>query len=217
MNRIFEIQKIIIIIIINRSQYICLLGIEGSGKTAICNLILRSLPLITESPSNIEAMIEKVNKVIKAFCGACTINNEVSNRFGKMIRINFDQTGRMKEIQFLPHLFEKFRVVQRPLNESNFLIFYQLIKGVSLGEREFLGIQDIGYYRYLQSWSPTCSENDLNIVRDCMSSIGFSDYQIDSLFEVASVVLLLGNVKFIKTPGGVKIENIEGNHFIQKK
>jgi len=197
-----------------RNHYICLLGNASSGKTSMSNLMIQSLPVLTGNQKSIEELIEKSNKLMEVFGGAQVTDDQRSCRFGKYTIVGFDSNAKIREIRITTHLFEKLRIVNRPSDESNLVVFYQLLAGALEAERPMLGLLPIEEYRYLAGGAKAqVTPEDLDDTRDWMSHLGFTLNEIDSIFEIVSSILLIGNVSFVPHMDGVSISNMEGKLF----
>jgi myosin heavy chain 9/10/11/14 len=71
----------------------------------------------------------QTNPILEAFGNAQTARNNNSSRFGKFVRISFNQDGSIAGANIDWYLLEKSRVVIRSEVERNFHVFYQLMAG----------------------------------------------------------------------------------------
>ena len=69
------------------------------------------------------------NVVFEAFGNASTTNNDNSSRFGKFVRLLFDQAGCVRGARVSTYLLEKSRLVLQCKEERNFHVLYQLLAG----------------------------------------------------------------------------------------
>jgi len=182
-----------------------------AAKLATSNLVLRALPVISGNPGTVDEFVDKSNKLMEVFGGAYLSDGNKSSRFGRYTIVHFDGNGKIQEIQLTTHLFEKIRLVTRAPNESNFLVFYQLVIGSLDEEKEDLGILPLNEYRYLSGLVPECFPEDLEKSREWMSQLGLNLVEITTIFEITAAILLIGNISFFSQSNGVKISNLESN------
>lgn len=150
------------------------------------------------------------------FGGALVAEGHKSSRFGRYTTVHFDGSGKIKEIRFETHLFEKIRVVHRPPSESNFLALYQLVIGSYEEEKEPLGLLPLEEYRFLSGKCLSVDPSELDQTREWMTQLGFTLNEIDSTFEILSAVLLIGNLNFISVIDGVSISNQQSLAFLSR-
>ena len=92
-----------------------------------------------------EQQIVQTNPVLEAFGNAKTVRNNNSSRFGKFIRVWFNNTGKLAggdidhcELQCFKlfdksaDLLEKSRVIRQATGERSYHIFYQLMTNAKI-------------------------------------------------------------------------------------
>ena len=209
-----------------KNQSLIISGESGAGKTVATK---NSMECITyffskfnknlnngdNMENNKETPLEKkildCNPILEGFGNAKTLRNDNSSRFGKYVKIKFNNvTNVIEGAEMYTYLLEKSRITELSSMERNFHIFYYLLKGA---EDSFLNElylkRDLKYYNYLwhnQSGNQVTEVPSINDkecykeVIDCFKSTNFSEEEIKQIFKVISAVLLIGNLKF-------KIEN----------
>jgi myosin heavy subunit len=101
-----------------RNQAIIISGESGSGKTESTKVIMSYLARITLAGSRTKSMtigeleqrVLNTNPILEAFGNAKTLRNDNSSRFGRFIKIQFDQTGHIVGAIIEKYLLEKTRV-----------------------------------------------------------------------------------------------------------
>eukprot|EP00398_MALV-I-01_sp_L67-1_P000697 gene697-603_t len=84
--------------------------------------------------SNVERQVLESNPLLEALGNACTLRNDNSSRFGKLIEMQFEPVkladgtphSRLAGARISTYLLEKIRVVDQQEGERNFHIFYQV-------------------------------------------------------------------------------------------
>ena len=118
------------------------LGESGAGKTVNTKRVIQFFAIVAASSSDsgggssnlkgggsLEDQIVAANPAMEAYGNAKTIRNDNSSRFGKFIRIHFQQTGKLASGDIDTYLLEKSRVTFQLKAERCFHVFYQMATG----------------------------------------------------------------------------------------
>ncbi|GBG33017.1 Myosin-VIIa [Hondaea fermentalgiana] len=177
-------------------QTIIINGESGAGKTEASKHIIKLLSHLSSdsgetSPDdvalrNVQSQIIDTNLLLEEFGNAKTVRNDNSSRFGKYIRLEYQNAGLSRQNALLTgahisyFLLETSRIVSRSSKERNYHVFYALCEGASDEERQVLGIQHAKAYRYLQPASkPTAGKTpDAGDDSDAYSIAGRDEQEV---------------------------------------
>lgn len=186
-----------------KNQCIVISGESGAGKTESTKLLLRHIMELCKANSQLEQQILQVNPLLEAFGNAQTVMNDNSSRFGKYIQLRF-QNSSVKGAKINEYLLEKSRVVHQDEGEQNFHIFYFMLAGISMEDKEIYGLLDPTRYRYLngrfgkanviQAWRVKYAE-----VCNAMDMVGFEEQEKVDMMTILAGILSLGNITFETT------------------
>lgn len=126
----------------------------------------------------------ETNPVLEAFGNAKTFKNNNSSRFGKFIKINFDDQGKIMFAQISHYLLEKSRVCKQLTNERNFHIFYQLLSSQPHCDKfDLMNIEDYHYVNQsgVEEVDGMDDEEEFGVTLQCMKTVGFSEKEIDEI------------------------------------
>eukprot|EP00794_Sanderia_malayensis_P008852 gene8852-9800_t len=194
------------------NQSILCTGESGAGKTENTKKVIQYLTSIAgrhnskeakESAAGqvkLEVQLLQANPIMEAFGNAKTVKNDNSSRFGKFIRINFDNSGFIAGASIDTYLLEKARVVHQAREERVFHFFYQLLNGASAEVKKQFLLGDATQYHFMTSGNvhvPSMDEkqefkNTLEALRD----MGITQEELNAIFKITSSVLLFGNMVF---------------------
>ena len=204
-----------------KNQSLIISGESGAGKTVATKNSMECITYffskfnkninVNNKETPLEKKILDCNPILEGFGNAKTLRNDNSSRFGKYVKIKFNnETNIIEGAEMYTYLLEKSRITELSSKERNFHIFYFLLKGAEDSFLEELYLKrDIKYYSYLwhnpkeNQITEVPSINDVECYKeviDCFKSTNFSEEEIKQIFRVISAVLLIGNIKF-------KIEN----------
>ncbi|TDL27931.1 glycosyltransferase family 2 protein [Rickenella mellea] len=194
----------------SQDQSILLSGESGSGKSENRRLAIKSLlELSVSNPgkkgSKLSSQIPSAEFVLESFGNARTLFNPNASRFGKYTELQFTDRGRLCGIKTLDYYLERSRVAGAPSGERNFHIFYYLVAGATLEERQHLHLTDKMTYRYLGQRTPFNTRQ--NVGRDddalrfdqlklALKSIGLSKRHVAQSMQLLAAILHLGNLEF---------------------
>lgn len=192
-----------------QDQSILFSGETASGKSENRRLAIKTLlELSVSNPGKKGAklvhQVPAAEFVIESFGNARTLFNPNASRFGKYTELQFTDRGRLCGIKTLDYYLERNRVASIPSGERNFHIFYYLVAGASLEERQHLHLQEKVHYRYLGQRGAGARPN---AVRDddahrfeqlkvALKTIGLSKRHVAQTCQLIAAILHLGNLEF---------------------
>ncbi|KAG4304526.1 hypothetical protein PORY_001919 [Pneumocystis oryctolagi] len=203
------------------NQSILITGESGAGKTENTKKVIQYLTAVAVPQSdrchlkNLEQQILQANYILEAFGNAQTIRNNNSSRFGKFIRIEFNNKGQISGANIDWYLLEKSRVIQQNTSERNYHVFYQLLSGASkeLKRKLFLenSIDDFVFLKKGVKYIDGVNDaSDFSFLEKSFYIMGFSEDEQYSILKVIASILHLGNLKVISDRSEqAKLSNIE--------
>ncbi|KAH3899381.1 myosin 1 SCDLUD_004824 [Saccharomycodes ludwigii] len=195
-----------------QDQSILVTGESGAGKTENTKKILQYLASITTretqlstSTANKESFEQKIlqsNPILEAFGNAQTVRNNNSSRFGKFIKIEFDEYGKINGAHIEWYLLEKSRVVLQNSKERNYHIFYQLLAGMdqkTLTKYEIPNKKATNW-NYLKNTNLSIPGVDdgsnFTELIEAFNTVGFTTEEQENIFQIISAILHLGNIEY---------------------
>ena len=163
-----------------QNQSILVSGESGAGKTYTTKVIMGYIAHLSGLGDHIEKKVIECNPILEAFGNAKTLRNDNSSRFGKFIKILFDQSYRLVGAQIEVYLLEKTRIISQAEGERNFHIFYQLLAGLNDKQLKCYQLQRIlnehDNTEYLQT-------------RRAFLVMGFSEKEITRIIEIVVAII----------------------------
>uniref|UniRef100_A0A665X350 Myosin-7 n=1 Tax=Echeneis naucrates TaxID=173247 RepID=A0A665X350_ECHNA len=194
------------------NQSILITGESGAGKTVNTKRVIQYFASIAAVPSGkkdqaaekkgtLEDQIIQANPALEAFGNAKTIRNDNSSRFGKFIRIHFDNRGKLASADIETYLLEKSRVTYQLKAERDYHIFYQILSQQKPELLEMLLITNNPYdYAFISQGETTvASINDaeeLMATDDAFDVLGFTQEEKNSIYKLTGAIMHYGNMKF---------------------
>uniref|UniRef100_A0A673CNC8 Myosin heavy chain 7 n=1 Tax=Sphaeramia orbicularis TaxID=375764 RepID=A0A673CNC8_9TELE len=195
------------------NQSILITGESGAGKTVNTKRVIQYFASIAAVPGagkkdpaiekkgTLEDQIIQANPALEAFGNAKTIRNDNSSRFGKFIRIHFDNRGKLASADIETYLLEKSRVTYQLKAERDYHIFYQILSQAKPELLEMLLITNNPYdYAFISQGETTvASINDaeeLQATDDAFDVLGFTQEEKNSIYKLTGAIMHYGNMKF---------------------
>ncbi|XP_067329945.1 myosin-7-like isoform X1 [Channa argus] len=195
------------------NQSVLITGESGAGKTVNTKRVIQYFASIAAAPSagkkdpavekkgTLEDQIIQANPALEAFGNAKTIRNDNSSRFGKFIRIHFDNRGKLASADIETYLLEKSRVTYQLKAERDYHIFYQILSQAKPELLEMLLITNNPYdYAFISQGETTvASINDseeLMATDDAFDVLGFTQEEKNSIYKLTGAIMHYGNMKF---------------------
>ncbi|KAM9844223.1 unconventional myosin-XV [Aulostomus maculatus] len=181
------------------NQVIIISGESGSGKTEATKLVLRYLAAIHHK-SNLTQQILEAAPLLESFGNAKTVRNDNSSRFGKFIEV-FLEDGVISGAITSQYLLEKSRIVFQAKDERNYHIFYEMLAGLPLQQKQAFYLQEAETYFYLNQGGDCgitgkSDSEDFRRLLAAMEILHFTPDDQSAIFRVLSSILHLGNVYF---------------------
>ncbi|XP_062284525.1 myosin-7-like [Scomber scombrus] len=193
------------------NQSVLITGESGAGKTVNTKRVIQYFASIAavggkkdaaaEKKGTLEDQIIQCNPALEAFGNAKTIRNDNSSRFGKFIRIHFDNRGKLASADIETYLLEKSRVTYQLKAERDYHIFYQILSQQKPELLEMLLVTNNPYdYAFIsQGETQVTSINDcdeLVATDEAFDVLGFTQEEKNGIYKNVGAVMHYGNMKF---------------------
>jgi len=197
------------------NQSVLISGESGAGKTVAAKYIMRYLTFVgtnfNDKENSIENKILCSNPILEAFGNSKTLRNDNSSRFGKFIKL-FQDDRKVVGSKIETYLLEQTRIVKPSVYERNYHIFYMILKGLDKEIKDKYYYRDIKEYRYLDTKCYTRSDgiSDVDEFYDwkkSMYTMGFTTEEINNIYSLISVILLLGELSLEKIGDDILIRD----------
>ncbi|NXO35542.1 MYO15 protein, partial [Locustella ochotensis] len=184
-----------------QEQCVVISGHSGSGKTEAAKAIVQYLTMLYQgSDSHRIRQPCNVLPILESFGNARTILNDNSSRFGKLLNVHL-RHGIVVGTSISQYLLEKSRVVFQANGERNYHVFYELLAGLPVEQKEEMYLQEAESYFYLNQ-GRACDvlgkedSQDFQVLVQALEGISLSDDQLSSTWAVLAAILQLGNICF---------------------
>ena len=200
-------------------------GESGAGKTVNTKRVIQYFAIVAAAGGGsdssapklggggtLEDQIVAANPCMEAYGNAKTIRNDNSSRFGKFIRIHFQQTGKLASGDIDTYLLEKSRVTFQLKAERCFHIFYQMCTGHKPQINEMCNIStDPRDFRWCSlgeiKVKSIDDKEELLATDDSFDVLGFAKDEKDAIYRITAGLMHSGNMEFKQKPREEQAEN----------
>merc|ERR1712045_358310 len=196
-----------------KNQSILITGESGAGKTENTKKVISYFASIgastkkKEGEPGLEDKIVQTNPVLEAWGNAKTVRNDNSSRFGKFIRIWFNQGGKLSGADMVTYLLEKSRLSFQASLERCYHCFYNIMSGQVPDAKEKCLLTDNIYDYWWVSQGKTTVESiddkeDMMFADEAYDILGFSNDEKYNIYKLTAVVMHMGNMSKDFVPVG---------------
>merc|ERR1712156_574590 len=188
-----------------KNQSILITGESGAGKTENTKKVISYFASIgattkkKEGEPGLEDKIVQTNPVLEAWGNAKTVRNDNSSRFGKFIRIWFNQAGKLSGADMVVYLLEKSRLTFQAELERCYHAFYNIMSDQvpDLKEKAHL-TDDIYDYWWVSQGKVTVpsidDKEDMMFADEAYGILGFTNEEKYNIYKLTAVVMHMGNL-----------------------
>ena len=207
----------------NKNQSILISGESGAGKTQSTKIIIDYLTFVVGSENSkkninkinnnislIKSNIIQSNPILEAFGNAKTIKNDNSSRFGKFIKIKFNEKKDTIVGGYIEtYLLETVRVLFQNTNERNYHIFYELLTGIGKDNIKNLNLDKwfdksssyltngvITRDDYNSNGDKILDNHQFQHLKKMLSNIGISEDKQNKIWNIIAFILIIGTYKY---------------------
>jgi myosin heavy chain 6/7 len=188
-----------------KNQSILITGESGAGKTENTKKVIAYFASIgasakkKEGEVGLEDKIVQTNPVLEAWGNAKTVRNDNSSRFGKFIRIWFNQAGKLSGADMVVYLLEKSRLTFQAELERCYHAFYNIMSGYVPDCKEKCKLSDDIYDYWWVSQGKTTVESiddkeDMQFADEAFDILGFTREETYNVYKLTAVVMHMGNL-----------------------
>merc|ERR1712213_72601 len=189
----------------SKNQSILITGESGAGKTENTKKVISYFASIgasgkkKEGEPGLEDKIVQTNPVLEAWGNAKTVRNDNSSRFGKFIRIWFNQGGKLSGADMVTYLLEKSRLTFQATLERCYHAFYNIMSDQVPDLKEKAHLSDNIYdYWWVSQGKVTVDsiddKEDMMFANETFDILGFTNDEKYNCYKLTAVVMHMGNL-----------------------
>ncbi|XP_070706302.1 unconventional myosin-XVIIIb-like [Pempheris klunzingeri] len=183
-----------------RDHSVCAVGRSGTGKTTACQAFTHAL-LKQAGTTGQQISVERVQAmftILRSFGCVSSQHSDASSRFAMVFSLDFNHAGQVAAGHLQTMMLDKWRVCQKTSGESNFLVFSQMLAGLSTEMRTDLQLHQLPESNSFGIVHPTKVEEKQRAsvsfakLLTAMETLGFSASEQKAIWRVLAGIYHLG-------------------------
>uniref|UniRef100_UPI003AACADF6 unconventional myosin-XVIIIb-like n=1 Tax=Centroberyx gerrardi TaxID=166262 RepID=UPI003AACADF6 len=183
-----------------RDHSVCAVGRSGTGKTTACQAFAHTLlkQAGTAGESISVERVQAVFTILRSFGCVSSQRSDASSRFAMVLSLDFNHAGLAAAGHLQTMMLDKWRVCQKTEGESNFLVFSQMLAGLSTEMRTELQLHQLPEANSFGIVPPTKVEEKQRAsvaftkLLAAMETLGFSASEQKAIWHVLAGIYHLG-------------------------
>ncbi|KAJ9457265.1 Myosin-8 [Diplonema papillatum] len=199
------------------NQCILVSGESGAGKTEASKIVMKYLAALScktgteeqkAAARSVGTRINVTSPPLESFGNAKTVRNDNSSRFGKWMRVKFDENGFLVGAHITKYLLEKSRIVTASHGERVYHSFYLLCRAK---DRAKWGVLTDTDYRSTSAGKTSDNKEfdtaeEFEEVCAAFKELNVNEATSDSMWKVVAGVMTLENADFEPVGEGSRIK-----------
>ncbi|CAJ1069974.1 unconventional myosin-XVIIIb [Xyrichtys novacula] len=183
-----------------RDHSVCAVGRSGTGKTTACQAFIHTL-LKQAGTTGEKISTERVQAmftILRSFGCVSSQQSDASSRFAMVFSLDFNHAGQAAAGHLQTMMLDKWKVCQKTPGESNFLVFSQMLGGLSSEMRTELQLHQLPESNSFGIVHPTKVEEKQRAsvaftkLLTAMETLGFSSGEQKAIWHVLAGIYHLG-------------------------
>ncbi|XP_030006849.1 unconventional myosin-XVIIIb isoform X2 [Sphaeramia orbicularis] len=183
-----------------RDHSVCAVGRSGTGKTTTCQAFTHAL-LKQAGTTGENISVERVQAmftILRSFGCVSSAHSDASSRFAMMFSLDFNHAGQAAAGHLQTMMLDKWKVCQKTQGESNFLVFSQMLAGLSTEMRTELQLHQLPESNSFGIVHPSKVEEKQRAsvaftkLLTAMETLGFSASEQKAIWHVLAGIYHLG-------------------------
>ncbi|XP_072228607.1 LOW QUALITY PROTEIN: unconventional myosin-XVIIIb-like [Leuresthes tenuis] len=183
-----------------RDHSVCPLGRSGTGKTTACQAFTHALlKQAGTAGQNISAeRLQAMFSILRSFGCVSSPHSDASSRFAMVFSLDFNHAGQVAAGHLQTMMLDKWKVCHQSPGESNFLVFSQMLAGISTEMRTELQLHQLPESNSFGIVHPTKVEEKQRAsvaftkLLTAMETLGFSAGEQKAIWHVLACIYHLG-------------------------
>nr|XP_057913691.1 unconventional myosin-XVIIIb-like isoform X2 [Doryrhamphus excisus] len=195
------VKQVYVSVVGNRRDHcVCTMGRSGTGKTTACHAFTLALlrQAGTAGPNMSVERVQAMFSVLRSFGCVTSPHSDSASRFAMMFSVDFNHAGRAAAGHLQTMMLDKWRVCHVTGGESNFLVFSQMLAGLSADMRTELQLHQLPECHSFGMTPPTKVEEKQRAsvgfakLLVAMETLGFTASEQKAIWHVLAAIYHLG-------------------------